>query len=154
MCGIDGSTKNLGVTMLTLFDVVIASERATFSTNYGQIGQIPEGLSLMAITGKVRGNCVSKSILKKLWIFSESNRKILINFQTNRLFYLGDTLTATEAFNYGLVTKVIPNTEEFVEEMYKICRKTASMSSQVSISYYQNSFSSSGVHVDMKTGPL
>lgn len=59
MCGIDGSTKNLGVTMLTLFDVVIASERATFSTNYGQIGQIPEGLSLMAITGKVRGNCVS-----------------------------------------------------------------------------------------------
>jgi hypothetical protein len=59
MCGINGPAKNLAVTMLTLFDVVCATEKATFKCDYGKIGQIPEGLSLLSITGKVRGSTVS-----------------------------------------------------------------------------------------------
>lgn len=62
ICGVNGPAKNLAVTMLTLFDVVCATEKATFKTDYGNIGQIPEGLSLMSITGKVRGSTVSFSL--------------------------------------------------------------------------------------------
>lgn len=122
--------------MLTLFDVVIANEKATFKTDYGQIGHIPEGMSLMSITGKVRGNCVSiywvefKIDFEKLNVLLTKSK--IFNFQTNSLFYLGDKLSAKDAFDYGLVTKLVTNTDDFVDELYKYCKTTASMSSQVS----------------------
>ncbi|CAO1416295.1 unnamed protein product [Diamesa tonsa] len=87
ICGVDGTCSGLAVTMLPLFDVVFASETATFSIPHAKSGQIPEGLSLLKSSGKVQVNAISE------------------------MFYLGETLDVDEAKQYGLVTKVI--TDDF-----------------------------------------
>lgn len=59
ICGVDGACSGLGVTMLPLFDLVFASESATFSIPHVKSGQFPEGLSFLKSSGKVHVNAVS-----------------------------------------------------------------------------------------------
>lgn len=49
----------LGVTILPLFDVVFASENATFEVPSTAIGQVPEGVSVFSSTSKLSHNIVS-----------------------------------------------------------------------------------------------
>ncbi|XP_046492414.1 uncharacterized protein [Neodiprion pinetum] len=83
VAGIHGAAVGLGVTMLPLFDLVIASDKATFSMPYGQLGQIPEGAAILTLSQTI-GNTV-----------------------TSELLLGGRTLTASEALRAGLVSRVL-----------------------------------------------
>lgn len=83
VAGIQGAAIGISVTMLPLFDLVIASDKATFSTPYGQLGQIPEGAAILTLSQTV-GNTI-----------------------TSELLLGGRTLTASEALRAGLVTRVL-----------------------------------------------
>ncbi|XP_046751607.1 uncharacterized protein LOC124414648 [Diprion similis] len=83
VAGIHGAAIGLGVTMLPLFDLVIASDKATFSMPYGQLGQIPEGAAILTLSQTI-GNTV-----------------------TSELLLGGRTLTASEALRAGLVSRVL-----------------------------------------------
>ncbi|XP_014215335.1 mucin-4 isoform X2 [Copidosoma floridanum] len=83
VAGVQGAAIGLGVTMLPLFDLVIASDKATFSTPYGKLGQIAEGTAILALSRSL-GTSV-----------------------TNELLLGGRVLTASEALRAGLVTRVL-----------------------------------------------
>ncbi|XP_058805115.1 uncharacterized protein LOC131672128 [Phymastichus coffea] len=83
VAGVQGAAIGLGVTMLPLFDLVIASDKATFSTPYGKLGQIAEGAAVLTLSHSL-GSAV-----------------------TNELLLGGRTLTASEALRAGLVTRVL-----------------------------------------------
>ncbi|OXU18538.1 hypothetical protein TSAR_008165 [Trichomalopsis sarcophagae] len=83
VAGVQGAAIGLGVTMLPLFDLVIASDKATFSTPYGKLGQIAEGAAVLTLSHSL-GSAV-----------------------TNELLLGGRVLTASEALRAGLVTRVL-----------------------------------------------
>ncbi|XP_034185914.2 uncharacterized protein LOC117606948 [Osmia lignaria lignaria] len=83
VAGVQGSAVGLGVTMLPLFDLVIASDKATFSTPYGKLGQIAEGAAVYTLS-HILGSAI-----------------------TSELLLGGRTLTASEALRAGLVTRVL-----------------------------------------------
>ncbi|XP_060818504.1 uncharacterized protein LOC132908496 isoform X2 [Bombus pascuorum] len=83
VAGVQGTAVGLGVTMLPLFDLVIASDKATFSTPYGKLGQIAEGAAVFTLS-HILGSAI-----------------------TSELLLGGRTLTASEALRAGLVTRVL-----------------------------------------------
>ncbi|XP_033325483.2 uncharacterized protein LOC117220001 isoform X1 [Megalopta genalis] len=83
VAGVQGVAIGLGVTMLPLFDLVIASDKATFSTPYGKLGQIAEGAAVFTLS-HILGSAI-----------------------TSELLLGGRTLTASEALRAGLVTRVL-----------------------------------------------
>ncbi|XP_043259998.1 putative leucine-rich repeat-containing protein DDB_G0290503 [Colletes gigas] len=83
VAGVQGAAVGLGVTMLPLFDLVIASDKATFSTPYGKLGQIAEGASIFTLS-HILGTAIASELLLG-----------------------GRTLTASEALRAGLVTRVL-----------------------------------------------
>ena len=64
VAGVQGSAVGLGVTMLPLFDLVIASDKATFNTPYGKLGQVAEGASILTLSTGL-GSAVVISFLTK-----------------------------------------------------------------------------------------
>ncbi|XP_014613725.1 PREDICTED: extracellular matrix-binding protein ebh-like [Polistes canadensis] len=83
VAGVQGAAIGLGVTMLPLFDLVIASDKATFNTPYGKLGQIAEGAAVFTLS-HILGSAI-----------------------TSELLLGGRTLTASEALRAGLVTRVL-----------------------------------------------
>ena len=43
VAGVNGDAVGLGVTLLPFFDLVYASDKAVFRTDYARLGQVPEG---------------------------------------------------------------------------------------------------------------
>ncbi|KAG8225530.1 hypothetical protein J437_LFUL006069, partial [Ladona fulva] len=105
VAGVHGSSVGLGVTMLPFFDVVYASDKATFHTPYARLGQVPEGAAVLTLP-LLLGNAVTSELL----------------FGSRRL-------TATEAVHHGLVTRVLWP-DKFQEELIPNVEAIANQSSQ------------------------
>ena len=83
VAAVNGHAKGLGVTILSYFDIVFASDKATFSIEtYAKLGQIPEAFASHVIPSNSRASF-------------------------NEMLLLGRTITATEAKGFGLVSSVI-----------------------------------------------
>ncbi|XP_076263936.1 HP1 and insulator partner protein 1 isoform X2 [Rhynchophorus ferrugineus] len=82
VAGIEGQCVGLAVTILPLFDIVIASDTASFSTPYSSLATIAECAFLL-----------SPPYMPSHGLSGE-------------LFYIGQTLTADEVYRKGLITKV------------------------------------------------
>ncbi|XP_030895546.1 enoyl-CoA delta isomerase 2, mitochondrial isoform X1 [Leptonychotes weddellii] len=82
---VNGPAVGISVTVLGLFDLVYASDRATFHTPFSHLGQTPEGCSSYTFP-KIMG--LAKAV---------------------EMLIFGKKLTAGEAYAQGLVTEVFPD---------------------------------------------
>ncbi|XP_011632936.1 uncharacterized protein LOC105424416 isoform X1 [Pogonomyrmex barbatus] len=105
VAGVQGAAIGLGVTMLPLFDLVIASDKATFCTPCGKLGQIAEGAAIFTLS-HILGSAI-----------------------TSELLLGGRTLTASEALRAGLVTRVLWP-DRFQVELLPSLRAMSDQSSQ------------------------
>ncbi|XP_043082946.1 enoyl-CoA delta isomerase 2, mitochondrial [Puntigrus tetrazona] len=81
---INGPAVGVSVTLLGLFDIVYATEKATFHTPFSQLGQSPEGCS--------------SYLFPKMMGAAKASEMLLFNKK----------LTAAQACEVGLVTEVFP----------------------------------------------
>lgn len=56
---VHGHCVGIGVTILPLFDVVLANQKTTFETPFARSGQLPEACSVLQMSTKVSQNAVS-----------------------------------------------------------------------------------------------
>jgi len=99
VAAVNGTATGLGMTMLPLFDVVYANDKATFNTFYSRLGQIPEGAA-SATLGTTRGGPLNDMLL------------------------MGRALTADQMREQGIVSQVFfPGRlmEEAIPRMKKAC---------------------------------
>ena len=83
VAAVNGHAKGLGVMLLSYFDIVYASDKATFSVEtYAKLGQIPEAFPSQRFLSNIHSNL-------------------------NEMLLLGKEITATEAKEYGLISSVI-----------------------------------------------
>lgn len=59
VCGLKGMVSGIGVSMLPLFDVVIAESSTKFSLAHSMIGSNVEGISILQASNKINANIVS-----------------------------------------------------------------------------------------------
>ncbi|XP_076827280.1 enoyl-CoA delta isomerase 2 [Brachyhypopomus gauderio] len=110
---VNGPAVGVSVTVLGLFDVVYATESATFHTPFSQLGQSAEGCS------------------------SYTFPKIMGPAKANEMLLFNKKVTATEACELGLVTEVFPDTS-FQSEVWtrlkayaKLPRNSLALSKQL-----------------------
>ncbi|XP_055785237.1 enoyl-CoA delta isomerase 2, mitochondrial [Salvelinus fontinalis] len=82
---VNGPAVGVSVTLLGLFEIVYATERATFHTPFSQLGQSPEGCS------------------------SYTFPKMMGNAKASEMLLFNKKLTAVQACAQGLVTEVFPD---------------------------------------------
>lgn len=83
--GLNGHAVGFAVTVLSLCDVIIASEGATLWTPFTGLALCPEG-------------CSSYTFPRMMGLA-----------QSSRFLYLNEKVTAQDAMNMGLVTRVVPS---------------------------------------------
>ncbi|CAL8294621.1 unnamed protein product [Lota lota] len=82
---VNGPAVGVSVTVLALFDLVYATDRATFHTPFSKLGQSPEGCS------------------------SYTFPKIMGSSKASEMLLFNKKLTAAQACDQGLVTEVFPD---------------------------------------------
>ncbi|XP_062708628.1 uncharacterized protein LOC109430909 isoform X3 [Aedes albopictus] len=107
VAAIHGDMVGLGVTMLPLFDVVIAQDSSTFQTPYGILGHLPEAMKIFTSTKNLKPRAITD------------------------LLYLCRKVSVNTALDYGLVSEVV-NSEKIQDRADSITKKLASLSQQVS----------------------
>lgn len=70
IAGIHGHTVGIGVTILPLFDIIFATNKASFSTPYVKIGQVPENGTLF-----VKSNKISHRLVSYIFFFEFQTRQ-------------------------------------------------------------------------------
>uniref|UniRef100_A0A3Q3XGU6 ACB domain-containing protein n=1 Tax=Mola mola TaxID=94237 RepID=A0A3Q3XGU6_MOLML len=110
---VNGPAMGISVTLLGLFDLVYATERATFHTPFSQLGQTAEGCS------------------------SYTFPKIMGTAKATEMLLFNKKLTAVQACELGLVTEVFPDSS-FQSEVWtrlkayaKLPRNSLSFSKQL-----------------------
>lgn len=109
VAGVDGAAVGLGATMLIHFDLVYASDKATFEAPYAQLGYIAEG-GATTILGRL--------IVAEMILGSQK-------------------LTAGQAHYYGLVTRTLWP-DRFHDELVPLVKVLARQSLQVSLKQLYN----------------
>ncbi len=100
IAAVNGDAIGVGLTMLLHCDLVYASERATLSAPFVALGLVPEAASSVLLPAAV-GMPVA-----------------------NDIFMTGRKLTAKEAHDYGLVSRVFPH-EDLLDEVNRIAAQVA-----------------------------
>lgn len=100
IASVNGGAIGVGLTMLLHFDLVYASERATFSAPFIGLGLVPE-----AASSKLLPEAVGKAV-------------------ANDIFFTGRTLNADEALSFGLVARIFSN-EALAQETARIAMQVA-----------------------------
>lgn len=97
ICIVNGTAIGIGATLVTLCDIVYASDRAVFDTPFLKLGLCVEGTSSFNFPF-ILGRSLASEVL-----------------------FLNRKLTAQEAYDFGLVSRVIPHSEldEFVNDLHK-----------------------------------
>ncbi|XP_008505603.1 enoyl-CoA delta isomerase 2 isoform X2 [Equus przewalskii] len=103
---VNGPAVGIAVTLLGLFDIVYASDRATFHTPFSRLGLHPEGCS------------------------SYTFPKIMGPTKATEMLIFGKKLTAEEACAQGLVTEVFPD-RTFQKEVWTRLKAYAKLPSNV-----------------------
>jgi len=99
VAAVNGTAAGLGMTILPLFDVVYANDKATFNTFYSRLGQIPEGAASATLVTSRGG-------------------------PLNDMLLMGRSLTADQMREQGIVSQVFfPGRlmEEAIPRMRKAC---------------------------------
>jgi len=111
VAGVHGAAVGLGVTMLPFFDMVFASDKATFYTPYAKLGQVPEGAAILTLPHMLGNAVVSTNAhvscrvsfyiwcIKCLVFFLySSSRKIILSVgcTMDAIFYGSHSLTQEE----------------------------------------------------------
>nr|AFK11281.1 Peroxisomal 3,2-trans-enoyl-CoA isomerase [Callorhinchus milii] len=99
---VNGPAVGIAVTGLGLFDVVYATDRATFHAPFSQLGQSPEGCS------------------------SYTFPKMMGTAKANEILLFNKKLTAAQACDLGLVAEVFPD-NTFQQEVWKKLRAYAKL---------------------------
>ncbi|XP_070708933.1 enoyl-CoA delta isomerase 2 [Pempheris klunzingeri] len=99
---VNGPAVGISVTVLGLFDVVYATERATFHTPFSQLGQSAEGCS------------------------SYTFPKIMGHAKATEMLLFNKKLTAAQACDLGLVTEVFPDSS-FQSEVWTRLKEYAKL---------------------------
>ncbi|XP_035916780.1 titin [Anopheles stephensi] len=105
VAAVHGDVLGMGVTILPLFDLVVAQMGSSYTAPYGHFGYLPEGIGAFTNGRTLKGKTVPD------------------------LFLLGKRLTATVALDYGLVTETVPP-ERFEERARSVARTVANQSIQ------------------------
>lgn len=105
VAALSGDVLGLGVTILPLFEAVIASDNATFCTPYAVFGHLPEAMKIFTSTKNLKPKAITD------------------------LLYLSKKVSASTAMDYGLVTEVVIP-EKLHDKANSIAKKLASLSSQ------------------------
>lgn len=100
IAAVNGGAIGVGLTMLLHFDLVYASEEATFSAPFVGLGLVPE-----AASSKLLPDAVGKPI-------------------ANDIFFTGRSLSAAEALDFGLIARIFSN-EELAQKISKIAVQVA-----------------------------
>lgn len=135
IAGVSGRIVGIGVIILPLFDIVFASDEATFETPYGRIGQVPEACTVFSLSNKVNQALVSDDA--NFAKYTDKN-KVIILFATqkNQLLLLGEQVDADAACQHGLITKVLNSGATFEDELLEITCRVAGFSTQVNAYLY------------------
>ncbi|XP_075437366.1 enoyl-CoA delta isomerase 2-like [Ascaphus truei] len=99
---VNGPAVGISVTILGMFDLVYATDRATFQTPFSQLGQTPEGCS------------------------SYTFPRIMGLAKATEVLLFNKLLTAREACDLGLVTEVFPD-GTFQQEVWAKLKTYASL---------------------------
>ncbi|XP_033494864.1 enoyl-CoA delta isomerase 2 [Epinephelus lanceolatus] len=99
---VNGPAVGISVTVMGLFDLVYATERATFHTPFSQLGQSAEGCS------------------------SYTFPKIMGNAKATEMLLFNKKLTAVQACELGLVTEVFPDSS-FQSEVWTRLKEYAKL---------------------------
>lgn len=130
VAAVHGDLLGMGVTILPLFDVVIAQDTSTFLTPYAVLGYLPEAMKLFSSAKNLKAKAVNAcSIL--IWIFN-SSLKITIPFQITDMLFLSKKVSASTALDYGIVSEVA-SSEKLPERADIVTKKLATLSQQVSL---------------------
>ncbi|XP_055621274.1 uncharacterized protein LOC129765226 [Toxorhynchites rutilus septentrionalis] len=113
VAAVHGDVLGLGVTMLPLFEVVIAQDNSTFYTPYAVFGQLPEAMKIFSTSKNLKPKAITD------------------------LLYLGKKISATTALDYGIITDVVAS-EKLQDRANSITKKLASLSSQAHKSIKSN----------------
>ncbi|XP_058829135.1 uncharacterized protein LOC131688704 [Topomyia yanbarensis] len=105
VAAVHGDVLGLGVTMLPLFECIIAPDSTTFSTPYAQFGHLPEAMKIFSTAKNLKPKALTD------------------------LLYLNKKVSATTALDYGLITEVVP-TEKLQDRANSVTKRLSSFSSQ------------------------
>ncbi|XP_055603171.1 titin isoform X2 [Uranotaenia lowii] len=105
VAAVQGDVLGLGVTILPLFEMVIAADNTSFCTPYTIFGQLPEAMKIFTSYKNLKPKAITD------------------------LLYLSKKIMAPTALDYGIVTEVV-NPEKLTDKANNITKKLASLSSQ------------------------
>uniref|UniRef100_A0AAG5D0Q2 Uncharacterized protein n=1 Tax=Anopheles atroparvus TaxID=41427 RepID=A0AAG5D0Q2_ANOAO len=113
VAAVHGDVLGMGVTILPVFDIVLAQTGSSFTTPYGTLGYLPEAMKAFTSCRTLKPKALSDLLLQ------------------------GKRLTTAAALDYGLVTEMIP-ADRFSERARALVKKVASQSAQAMQSIKQH----------------